>query len=90
MILSEAIYNPPVCQKSANAGKKFLGDDDELLLLALQHHGGFARSERRASLDEIRLALKRHRRARFEGFQPLMIRLWIDSFHAVFFIAHHR
>jgi hypothetical protein len=67
-----------------HAGEKLTGANDELLVVALQHQRGFAGSQSGAPLNQVRLALKRHRTTRFKGFQLFMILLWIDSIHERF------
>ena len=66
---------------SFNSGEELLRADHKLLFVALQHHGGFAGSERRAPLDGIRLVPENDLLTGAKSFKPFVILLWIDLVH---------
>src|SRR5439155_24172604 len=75
------------CSVSADgldSGKKSVRADDELLFLALQHHGCFTGSKRGAMLNGVRFSFERYPLPRGKSLESFIILLRVDLFHDVF------
>jgi hypothetical protein len=69
---------------STYSGKKLGGTDNELFLLALQHHCSFSGGQGRPALKNIWFALESHLLPGLESLEPQVILLWFDLFHGSF------